>query len=84
MTAAEKGWGTDVALELSKSTAAGVCELVAVGRDGSEETVMTWSARGDGGGPMVTWGGAALRPYEIDRFEVRTAAGHRLMTVRGG
>ncbi|GGK01310.1 membrane protein [Streptomyces camponoticapitis] len=84
VTAAEKRWGTDVALELSRSTATGVCELVAVGRDGSEETVMTWSARGDSGGPMVTWGGAALRPHEIDRFEVRTETGHRLMTVRSG
>ncbi|MFE5842613.1 zf-HC2 domain-containing protein [Streptomyces niveus] len=83
VTAAERGWGTDVALELSKSAAAGVCALVAVGRDGSEETVMTWTGAGDGGGPMVTWGGAALRLGEIDRFEVRTADGHRLMTVRG-
>ncbi|MFJ6821266.1 zf-HC2 domain-containing protein [Streptomyces niveus] len=83
VTAAERGWGTDVALELSKSAAAGVCALVAVGRDGSEETVMTWTGAGGGGGPMVTWGGAALRLGEIDRFEVRTAEGHRLMTVRG-
>ncbi|WP_342668526.1 zf-HC2 domain-containing protein [Streptomyces niveus] len=83
VTAAERGWGTDVALELSKSAAAGVCALVAVGRDGSEETVMTWTGAGVGGGPMVTWGGAALRLGEIDRFEVRTAEGHRLMTVRG-
>ncbi|WP_405608589.1 zf-HC2 domain-containing protein [Streptomyces sp. NBC_01511] len=89
VTAAERGWGTAVTLELSKSAAGagaatGVCALVAVGRDGSEETVMTWSARAGGDGPMVTWGGSALRPYEIDRFEVRTADGHRLMTVRGG
>lgn len=84
VTAAERGWGTDIALELSKSAAAGVCALIAVGRDGSEETVMTWAARADSDAPMVTWGGAALRPYEIDRFEVRTADGNRLMTVRGG
>ncbi|WP_405792837.1 zf-HC2 domain-containing protein [Streptomyces sp. NBC_01506] len=84
VTAAERSWGTDVALELSKSAVSGVCALVAVGRDGSQETVMTWSARAGGDGPMVTWGGAALRPYEIDRFEVRTAAGDRLLTVRGG
>ncbi|MFI6691259.1 zf-HC2 domain-containing protein [Streptomyces sp. NPDC050433] len=84
VTAAEKGWGTEVALELSKSAATGVCALVAVGRDGSEETVMTWTASGAADGPMVTWGGAALPLGEIDRFEVRTAGGHRLMTVRGG
>ncbi|WP_330172518.1 zf-HC2 domain-containing protein [Streptomyces sp. NBC_01498] len=84
VTAAERGWGTDVALELSTSVAVGVCSLVAVGLDGSEETVMTWAGRPDGDGPLVTWGGAALRPPEIDRFEVRTSDGHRLMTVRGG
>ncbi|MDX3855115.1 zf-HC2 domain-containing protein [Streptomyces sp. AK02-01A] len=80
VTAAERAWGTDVGLELVRPAASGVCALIAVGLDGSRETVTTWAARA-GQGPLITGGGAALRPDEIDHFEVRTADGHRLMTI---
>ncbi|MBT2898775.1 hypothetical protein HET64_19555, partial [Streptomyces sp. McG3] len=59
----------------------GACALVAVGRDGSEETVGSWSAGGVAGGPVEVSGGAALRPEGIDHFEVRTADGRRLVTA---
>ncbi|PCG85238.1 hypothetical protein CIB93_15570, partial [Streptomyces sp. WZ.A104] len=81
VTAAGHEWGTEVALQVVRLPAEGVCALIAVGRDGSEETVSSWSARGAGGGPVEVSGGAALRPEGIDRFEVRTAEGRRLVTV---
>ncbi|MFE2293747.1 zf-HC2 domain-containing protein [Streptomyces sp. NPDC059452] len=81
VTAAGHEWGTAVALEAVRMPAEGVCALVAVGRDGSEETVSSWSAGGPGGGLVEVEGGAALRPESIDRFEVRTADGRRLVTV---
>ncbi|MER7854979.1 zf-HC2 domain-containing protein [Streptomyces bacillaris] len=82
VTATRREWGTAVALEAVGVEADGVCALVAVGRDGSEETVSSWSAGGAGaGGPVEVAGGAALRPEGIDRFEVRTAEGRRLVTV---
>ncbi|MEU3187947.1 zf-HC2 domain-containing protein [Streptomyces sp. NPDC006923] len=81
VTAAEKTWGTDVGLELVRPAASGVCALIAVGLDGSRETVTTWAARAGQAGPLITGGGAALRPDEIDHFEVRTADGRRLMTI---
>ncbi|MFW3463859.1 hypothetical protein ACN24K_27180 [Streptomyces microflavus] len=37
--------------------------------------------RGPGDGLVEVDGGAALRPEAIDRFEVRTAGGRRLVTV---
>lgn len=82
VTAADHEWGTAVALEVVRIPVAGVCALIAVGRDGSEETVGSWSAGAAGDGPVEVSGGAALRPEGIDRFEVRTADGRRLVTVR--
>ncbi|WP_367997386.1 hypothetical protein [Streptomyces sp. GMY02] len=83
VTAAETGWGTDVGLELVRQGAFGVCALVAVGVDGSQETVTTWAARAGDGEALVTRGGAALRPGQIDHFEVRAADGQRLVTIGG-
>ncbi|MET9927499.1 MULTISPECIES: zf-HC2 domain-containing protein [unclassified Streptomyces] len=81
VTAAGHEWGTAVALEVVRVPVVGVCALIAVGRDGSEETVSSWSARGAADGLVEVEGGAALRPEGIDRFEVRTANGRRLVTV---
>ncbi|MFF2718583.1 zf-HC2 domain-containing protein [Streptomyces sp. NPDC058011] len=81
VTAAGREWGTAVALEVVRVPVVGVCALIAVGRDGSEETVSSWSARGAADGLVEVEGGAALRPEGIDRFEVRTADGRRLVTV---
>ena len=81
VTTGAREWGTDVDLRLAGVPEAGVCALVAVGRDGSEQTVTTWSATPPGGEPVRVSGGAALRPDGIDRFEVRTALGRRLVTL---
>ncbi|MEV6477077.1 zf-HC2 domain-containing protein [Streptomyces sp. NPDC051657] len=81
VTAAGREWGSAVALEVARVPVEGVCALVAVGRDGSEETVGSWSAGGVAGGPVEVSGGAALRPEGIDHFEVRTADGRRLVTA---
>ncbi|MER6120146.1 zf-HC2 domain-containing protein [Streptomyces sp. NPDC001743] len=75
--AGAREWGADVGLEVSGAPERGVCALVAVGRDGEEETVATWSSAGPGGEPLRVSGGAALRPGAIDRFEVRTASGRQ-------
>ncbi|MFE2749005.1 zf-HC2 domain-containing protein [Streptomyces scopuliridis] len=83
VTAAEKAWGADIGLELVRSGDSGSCALIAVGRDGSRETVTSWAARAGGTEPLVTRGGAALRPGEIDHFEVRSSDGRRVMTIGG-
>ncbi|MEV6421136.1 zf-HC2 domain-containing protein [Streptomyces sp. NPDC051662] len=83
VTAAEKAWGADIGLELVRSGDFGSCALIAVGRDGSRETVTSWAARAGGSVPLVTRGGAALRPGEIDHFEVRASDGRRVMTIGG-
>lgn len=81
VTAGAREWGAAVGLEVSGVPGSGVCSLVAVGRDGAEETVATWSSAGPGGAPLRLDGGAALRPGDIARFEVRTAAGRPLLRL---
>ncbi|MFD8691336.1 zf-HC2 domain-containing protein [Streptomyces sp. NPDC059651] len=81
VTTGAREWGTDVGLEVAGAPDPGVCSLVAVGRDGDEETVATWSWGGVGAAPLRVRGGAALRPGAIARFEVRTAQGRPLLRL---
>ncbi|MEI5103057.1 zf-HC2 domain-containing protein [Streptomyces sp. PmtG] len=73
LTAWERPWGTEVDLRV-RDGAAGrrVCELVAVGRDGAEETVTTWHGPGRA---LAVSGGTAHRLARVDRFEVRVRGG---------
>ncbi|MFI6941677.1 zf-HC2 domain-containing protein [Streptomyces sp. NPDC050418] len=89
----KKGWGTHTVLELKNVKGPLKCSLIAIGKNGEEETVTSWSVpdRGYGieGGsdkwsrtPLYVHGGAALEPDEIDRFEVRTFDGKKLVDVK--
>ncbi|MEV5610717.1 zf-HC2 domain-containing protein [Streptomyces sp. NPDC052225] len=81
LTADARAWGTDVGLDVRDPGGPRVCELVAVGRDGSEQPVATWSVDGGREGRVSIDGGAAARPGEIARFEVRAVGGQRLLTL---
>ncbi|MET9730992.1 zf-HC2 domain-containing protein [Streptomyces sp. NPDC006458] len=81
VTAVAEPWGSEVSLEVKDAAGPRVCRLVAVGHDGTEETVTTWTASSRDARPTSTEGGAALHPEEIARYEVRTMAGERLVTI---
>ncbi|MFD7446109.1 zf-HC2 domain-containing protein [Streptomyces sp. NPDC059909] len=83
-------WGTAVALRMAQLRGPRTCELVVVDRDGKEHKVTTWSVPAGGYGiagspgnenPLDLEAATALRPGEIDRFEVRTMRGERLVTL---
>ncbi|MEK8171126.1 hypothetical protein NKH77_21145 [Streptomyces sp. M19] len=85
-------WGTHVALRLGNVTGPRACALVAVGRDGAEQTVTTWAVPEGGYGvrdaavrrnrePLYIHGGAAMDRGAIARFDVRTLDGERLVRV---
>ncbi len=89
----KKGWGTHTVLELKNVKGPLKCSLIAVGKDGEEETVASWSVPEKGYGiedssdkwarnPLYVHGGAALEPDEIDHFEVRTFEGKKLVDVK--
>ncbi|MET8179459.1 zf-HC2 domain-containing protein [Streptomyces sp. NPDC005336] len=90
----QKGWGTSVALKLGNVKGPRSCDLVAIGKDGREETVTTWAVPTSGYGvkdgdgsrwskePLYAQGGAAMNTNEIAGFEIRTLDGKRLAEVR--
>lgn len=78
VTADDRDWGTQVGLDVRDSGGPRVCELVAVGRDGSEQTVGTWTVRGD---DVALDGGVAARPADLARFEVRADDGVPLLSL---
>lgn len=81
VSAADLPWGSEVRLRTRDTTGPHSCRLVAVGRDGSRQTVTDWSVGPREGRTATVAGAAALRPGRIARFEVRTAAGQRLVTL---
>ncbi|WP_395574668.1 zf-HC2 domain-containing protein [Streptomyces sp. BK79] len=81
VTAQDETWGTGVEVRVKDAAGPRACRLVAVGRDGTEQTVTSWNAPGRGAGANTLHGGAALRPGQIARYEVRTADGERLVTL---
>ena len=90
---AEDGqWGTAVALRLTHLTGPRTCRLVAVGKDGIEHPVLSWSVPEGGYGirgrrgheePLDIEGGTDVPSGEIGRWEVRTLDGQPLVTLKG-
>ncbi|GGI98649.1 zf-HC2 domain-containing protein [Streptomyces brasiliensis] len=79
----EKDWGSDVELRVKDAAGPRSCRLVAVGRDGTEQVVASWTVSGHAGTDTVD-GSAALRPDEIDHYDVRTQDGAHLVTLDAG
>ncbi|MFB7652875.1 MULTISPECIES: zf-HC2 domain-containing protein [unclassified Streptomyces] len=84
ITAEDEVWGTDVMLEVKDGAGPRPCRLVAVGRDGTEQTITSWNVPGHDDRPNTMRGGAALHPDQIARYEVRTAHGEHLVTLPAG
>ncbi|GHJ27224.1 RNA polymerase subunit sigma [Streptomyces hygroscopicus subsp. sporocinereus] len=85
-------WGTDAVLRLKNVKGPLDCSLIAISKDGQEQTMTTWSVPAWGYGiedspravarePLWAHGGAALQRADIDRFEVRTSEGKRLISL---
>jgi anti-sigma-K factor RskA len=71
--------GTDVTIALDGVPMGEQCELVAVGRDGTEETAGTWEVGYPG---TYTWTGwVAMDPHDVASWDVRTTDGRTLVTV---
>lgn len=82
-----KAWGTHAALKLAGVKGPLECELVSVSKSGVRRVMTGWSVPPAGYGvpgqpqPLYMHGGSASPLDDIDRFEVVTTTGRRLLTV---
>ncbi|GAA2460256.1 anti-sigma factor family protein [Streptomyces mauvecolor] len=87
-----KAWGTHTVLELKNVKGPLKCSLIAVGKNGDQETVTSWAVPNWGYGikdsphesakyPLYVHGGTAMNRDQIDHFEVRTFDGKALVDV---
>ncbi|TDC64315.1 zf-HC2 domain-containing protein [Actinomadura sp. GC306] len=83
----DKGWGTQVSLELRGIKGPLRCHLEAVSATGERSVVAGWRVPEKGYGvpeqpdPLVMQGGTGLTRQEIARFEVRLETGGTLLTI---
>jgi hypothetical protein len=77
----DEDWGTAVELKVKDESGPRSCHLVAISRDGTEETVTGWNATGHASGDNTMMGSSTFHAGQIDRYEVRTASGEHLVTL---
>ncbi|WP_055491207.1 anti-sigma factor [Streptomyces sp. TP-A0356] len=82
LTTRDRIWGSQIDVTVKDKSGPHPCRLVAVGKDGSEQTVTSWMVPADDGEATTLQGGSALRAQQIDHFEVRTKAGQHLVTLK--
>lgn len=82
VTAKDRIWGSQIDVTVKDKSGPHPCRLVAVGKDGSEQTVTSWMVPADHGGTTTVQGGAAMPSGQIDHFEVRTSDGRHLVTLK--
>ena len=78
LAAAGRPWGTQLTVQMRWGRAA-TAVLVAVGRDGSEQPAATWAA--GAGEQSLCRGATGLRPEQVQRWEVRSSEGARLLVL---
>lgn len=77
------GWGSDLQLRLRGVSPGQTCSLVAVTRTGTRETTASWAVPEGGYGRtgLRVPGAASFQTADLDRFEVVTTAGRRLVSL---
>ncbi|MFS8197714.1 anti-sigma factor family protein [Streptomyces sp. CWNU-52B] len=83
VTTLDRAWGSEVDLKVKNASADQSCELVAIGRDDSEQVILSWTVPKKSAAPSDGMqGAAAMHPSDIVRYEVRTSTGERLVTLK--
>ncbi len=83
VTTLDRGWGSEIGLKVKNASVDRPCELVAIGRDDSEQVILSWTASKKAASPSAGMrGAAAMHPSDIVRYEVRTTDGKRLVTLK--
>jgi hypothetical protein len=88
VTTLNRAWGSEVDLKVKNAPSLLRCRLVAVGRDDSEQVVLSWTvpeksgAAADAKPSEPMQGAAALHADEVARYEVRNPDGEPLVTLK--
>jgi hypothetical protein len=82
VSAEDRTWGSQIDVQVKDAGGPHACILVAVGKDGSEQTVTSWMVPPHDGDATRTQGGSAMRLKDISKFEVRTMDGKHLVTIK--
>ncbi|MFI9567176.1 zf-HC2 domain-containing protein [Streptomyces rishiriensis] len=81
VTTEDETWGSHVELQVKDGAGPRSCRLIAIGADGSEQTVTSWTVPRHDARPNTVQGAAAWHPDEIVAYELRTATGEHLVTL---
>jgi hypothetical protein len=84
VTTEDEDWGTQVELKVKDESGPRACHLVAISRDGKEETVTGWNATGHSTDDNTMMGSSTFHADQIDHYEVRTSSGEHLVTLDPG
>jgi hypothetical protein len=82
-----KGWGTHIALDLTRVKGPRTCRLVAISKSGAAHVMTEWAVPpmgyGEPGAPdhLQVHGGTSLQRSDLQRFEVRDQSGGTLLTI---
>lgn len=81
VTTKDEPWGSEIEVEVKDGAGPRTCLLVAVGHDGSEQTITNWNVPDHDARSNTMRGGATMHPDEIAHYEVRTTTGEHLVTL---
>lgn len=81
VTTRERLWGSEIEVEVKDAKGPRSCELVAIGKDGSEQSVTSWMEPAHNEDAITMQGGSSMQTDEIRGFEVRTADGEHLVSL---
>jgi len=85
LTVTAKGWGTALSISLGGVEPGQVCRLEAVGQDGRREVASTWQVPIEGysrtTGSVTIPGAVGMPATTVDRYEIVTSDGERLLNI---
>lgn len=81
VTIEDEVYGSHVELKVKDAAGPRACHLIAVGHDGTEETITSWNVPRQDARPNTMQGGGARHPDEVAWYEVRTMSGEPLVRL---
>ena len=77
----ERGWGTDIELEMSGATVGDTCQLVAFSNSGESEPASSWTVPDSDREYITIPGAVGAQPGEIDHFDIVSGDGDLLVQI---